>query len=301
MLRRCLLTHIIAIVLTVLACAPVTAGPLEDATVAVGRGDYPTALRLFRPLADQGNSYAQHSLSAMYAKGIGVPQDYAEAIKWLRLAADKGLAIAQNDMGIMYRQGWGVVQDNTEAVSWFRRAADQDFMPAQNNLGDMYAVGLGIPRDYGEAIKWFRRAAEQDSPYAQNILGIAYEHGLFLQQSDADALAWYRRAANKIYDSSHLTLIHGPQYNLAAMYASGRGTSKDNVQAYMWFTLAAKLGDIRSPDTLGVGSFGPLKATALEQRERVAVLMTSAEIAEGEKLARGWSPHPVVFITPQAK
>ena len=301
MLRRCPLTQIVAIILTVLACVPATAGPLEDAAAAARRGDYPTALRLFRPLADQGNSYAQHSLSAMYAKGIGVPQDYAEAIKWLRLAADKGLAIAQNDMGIMYRQGWGVAQDNTEAANWFRRAADQDFMPAQNNLGDMYAVGFGVPRDYGEAVKWFRLAAEQDSPYAQNILGIAYEHGFFLQQSDADALAWYRRAANKIYDSSHLTLMHGPQYNLAAMYASGRGISKDNIQAYMWFTLAAKLGDVKSPDTLGVASFGSSKETALEQRDRVAARMTSAEIAEGEKLARGWSPHPVVFITPQAK
>jgi TPR repeat protein len=301
MLRRCSLTQIVAIVLMILACAPVTAGPLEDAVVAGRRGDYPTALRLFRSLADQGNSYAQHSLSAMYAKGIGVPQDYVEAIKWLRLAADKGLAIAQNDMGIMYRQGWGVAQENTEAVNWFRRAADQDFMPAQNNLGDMYVVGLGIPKDYSEAVKWFRLAAEQDSPYAQNILGIACEHGLSLPQSDADALAWYRRAANKIYDSSHLTLMHSPQYNLAAMYASGRGISKDNVQAYMWFTLAAKLGDVKSPEPLGVALFGSLKETALEQRDRVAALMTSAEIAEGEKLARGWSPHPVVFITPQAK
>jgi uncharacterized protein len=301
MLRRCPLTQIVAIVLTVLACVPATAGPLEDAAVAVGRGDYPTALRLFRSLADQGNSHAQHSLSAMYAKGIGVPQDYAEAIKWLRLAADKGLPIAQNDLGVMYRQGWGVARDSAQAVNWFRRAADLDFMPAQNNLGDIYAVGLGVPRDYGEAVKWFRLAAEQDSPYAQNILGIASEHGFFLQQSDADALTWYRRAANKIYDSSHLTLMHGPQYNLAAMYASGRGTSKDNVQAYMWFTLAAKLGDVKSPDTLGVASFGSSKETALEQRDRVAALMTSAEIAEAEKLARGWSPHPVVFITPQAK
>jgi TPR repeat protein len=301
MRRRCPVTQIVAVILAVLACAPVTAGPLEDAAVAARRGDYPTALRLFRPLADQGNSYAQHSLSAMYAKGVGVPQDYAEAIKWLRLAADKGLAIAQNDMGIMYRQGWGVAQDNTEAANWFRRAADQDFMPAQNNLGDMYAVGFGVPRDYGEAVKWFRLAAEQDSPYAQNILGIAYEHGFFLQQSDADALAWYRRAANKIYGSSRLTLMHSPQYHLAAMYASGRGTSKDNVRVYMWFTLATKLGDVKSPDTLGVVSFGSSKETALEQRDRVAARMTSAEIAEAEKLARGWSPHPVVFITPQAK
>jgi hypothetical protein len=33
----------------------------------------------------------------------------------------------------------------------------------------------------------------------------------------------------------------------------------------------------------------------------VAALMTSAEIAEAEKLAREWAPHPIVFIRPQAE
>jgi TPR repeat protein len=299
MLRQCPAALFAAIVLMVLPCAPAIAGPLEEAMATARRGDYPTALRLFRTLADQGNSYAQHSLGAMYGKGIGVRQDYAESIKWLRLAAEKGLPIAQNDLGIMYRQGWGVARDNAEAANWFRRAADQDFMPAQNNLGDIYVMGPGAP-NYGEAIKWFRLAAEQDSPYAQNIIGIAYEHGLFVKQSDADAFSWYRRAANKVYDSGQLTLMHGPQYDLAAMYASGRGVSKDNVQAYMWFTLAARLGDTGSPESPGGTLFRASKETALEQRDKLAALMTGAEIAEGERLAREWSPRPIVIITPQA-
>jgi TPR repeat protein len=288
-------------VLTVLAGSPVIAGPFDDASAAAGRGDYPTALRMFRALADQDNTYAQYNLGIMYARGLGVTQDFVEAMRWDRLAAEKGLAAAQYDVGTMYRLGWGVARDDAEAVNWFRRAADQDFMVAQINLGDMYAMGYGVQRDYSEALKWYRRAAEQDSAYAQNILGIAYEHGFSVPQSDADALAWYRRAANKVYDSSHLTLMHGPQYNLAAMYAAGRGVSKNNVQAYMWFTLAARLGDVKSPDLPGVAVFGSPKETALEQRDTVAALMTSAEIAEGEQLAREWSPHPIVFITPQAK
>jgi hypothetical protein len=38
--------------------APVVTGPLEDATAADDRGDYATALRLLRELADQGNARA---------------------------------------------------------------------------------------------------------------------------------------------------------------------------------------------------------------------------------------------------
>jgi hypothetical protein len=62
--------------------APVAAGPFEDATAAWGKGDYATALRLIRPLADQGNASAQYYLGSMYYNGHGVPQDYAEAVRW---------------------------------------------------------------------------------------------------------------------------------------------------------------------------------------------------------------------------
>ncbi len=40
------------------------------------RGDYATALRIFRQLADQGYASAQNNLGVMYDKGQGVTQDY---------------------------------------------------------------------------------------------------------------------------------------------------------------------------------------------------------------------------------
>jgi TPR repeat protein len=293
--------QLVVIVLSVFGGAPVVAGPLEDASAAAKLGDYATALPLFRTLANQGNTYAQYSLGIMYARGQGVPQDYAEGVKWIRLAAEKGLVIAQTDLAIMFRRGLGVARDGAEAATWFRRAADQDSVVAQSSLGDMYAMGDGVTQDYAEAFKWYGRAAEQDFSYAQNMLGVAYEHGFFVQQSYADALAWYRRAANNVSDSSRLTLMHGPHYNLAAMYASGHGVPRDNVQAYMWFTLAARFGDVNSPDGRGVALFGASKETALEQRDRIAALMTSKQIAEGERLAREWTPRVILTVRPQAK
>src|SRR5215469_2355607 len=81
------------------------AGPLDDGTAAYRRNDYATALRLVRPLADQGNASAQALLGLMYALGQGVPQDYAAALTWYRKAADQGLASAQSDLGSIYEQG----------------------------------------------------------------------------------------------------------------------------------------------------------------------------------------------------
>jgi hypothetical protein len=294
-------TQLLVIVLTVLVGTPVIADPIDDASAAVGRGDYPTALRMFRTLADRDNSDAQYNLGMMYAKGLGVAPDYGEAARWVRIAAEKGLAAAQNDYANMYRLGRGVAQNEAEAVNWYRRAAEQDFMPAQQNLGHMYALGYGVPQDIGEALKWYRLAAEQDSPYAQNILGIAYEHGISVQQSEADAVAWYRRATNKVYDVSDLRLMHGPQYNLAAMYASGRGIPKDNIQAYMWFTLAMRFGDVKSPDFPAAAMYGTSRETSQERRDAIAKLMTNEQIAEGERLAQEWTPHLLLTIRPQAK
>jgi TPR repeat protein len=44
----------------------VNAGPLEDGVAAYRRSDFATALRLLRPLADQGDAVAQARLGLMY-------------------------------------------------------------------------------------------------------------------------------------------------------------------------------------------------------------------------------------------
>ena len=59
----------------------VRAEPLEDSIAAFRSGDYATALRILRPLAEQGNAAAQFNLGSMYAHGQGVTLDYREAVK----------------------------------------------------------------------------------------------------------------------------------------------------------------------------------------------------------------------------
>ena len=66
------------------------ADPLGEGLAAYKRGDYATAMRLLRPLADQGAVLAQLSLGVMYANGKGAPQDLGQAATWYRKAADQG-------------------------------------------------------------------------------------------------------------------------------------------------------------------------------------------------------------------
>jgi TPR repeat protein len=71
------------------------AGPWEDGMAAYNRGDYLPAIRLFRPLAEQGNAKAQTVLGVMFRKGEGVPKDPVRARMWLSLGSKRGDAGAR--------------------------------------------------------------------------------------------------------------------------------------------------------------------------------------------------------------
>jgi uncharacterized protein len=126
----------LAVVAFVLAggfSAPALAGPFEDGLDAARRADYPTVMRLWRPLADQGDARAQLNLGLMYANGRGVSQDYAAAITWYQKAADQGDAEAQLNLGLMYASGRGVPKDPVSAHMWFSLAAAGGDKAAEGN------------------------------------------------------------------------------------------------------------------------------------------------------------------------
>ena len=137
----------------------VFAGALEDGRAAYNRGDYATALKLFQPLAEQGNSDARNDLAWMYEQGNGVQQDFKEAMKWYRLAAEQGSARGGYSLGVLYYNGRGVPRSLENALKWYRMAAAQGDTKAQYNLGFMYANGEGVPKSLSRGYMWWRLAS----------------------------------------------------------------------------------------------------------------------------------------------
>ena len=144
---------------TLILCAslalPAQAG-LDEGLAAYNRGDYATALKELRPMAEAGNAAAQHKLGVMYRDGQGVPQDYKEAVKWFRLAAEQGHANAQNSLGVMYANGLGVPKDRVLAYALYNLSAAGD--PSSNNkaTGNRDAIVKEMtPREIeaGQALK----------------------------------------------------------------------------------------------------------------------------------------------------
>jgi TPR repeat protein len=82
----------------ILGIAGAIAGPWEDGMVSSNRGDYAPAIRLFRPLAEQGNAKAQSALGVMYRRGQGVARNSVRAFLWFSRAAARGDARAKVEL-----------------------------------------------------------------------------------------------------------------------------------------------------------------------------------------------------------
>jgi TPR repeat protein len=84
------LRFITALVLSIIYLVAPAWADFQAGMEADDSGDYATALREWRPLAEQGDSTAQAALGLLYEKGRGVPQDYVRAHMWYNLAAANG-------------------------------------------------------------------------------------------------------------------------------------------------------------------------------------------------------------------
>ena len=117
------ITFVLATLLSLMAFTPVAAQDYQRGMDAYNAGDYATALKEFRPLAEQGNADAQYHFGQMYEGGLGVNRDLSEAAKWHRVAAEQGHVKAQYTLGIMYFLGQGTLLDNSLAYMWWNLAA----------------------------------------------------------------------------------------------------------------------------------------------------------------------------------
>ncbi len=59
----------------------------NEASAAFQRGDYKSAARVYRQLANRGEGYAQFVLAMMYWQGQGVLEDFVRAHMWLNLSS----------------------------------------------------------------------------------------------------------------------------------------------------------------------------------------------------------------------
>ncbi len=91
--------------------------------VAYDRAGYSEALRIWMPLAEQGDPNAQNKVGEIYERGLGTRPDYTLASVWYRRAAEQGYERAQINLGFLLEKGLGTRKDQAEALAWYRKAS----------------------------------------------------------------------------------------------------------------------------------------------------------------------------------
>ena len=123
-LTRCRVLASAALLVNLLAAGSAVAD-FATATSAYDGGDYATAFREWRALAEEGDIASQIALAGLYRGGMGGEIDLARAAFWYTQAAEAGDAVAQLNLAEMYEHGWGVRRDKVWAYVWYHRAATQ--------------------------------------------------------------------------------------------------------------------------------------------------------------------------------
>ena len=165
------------------------------------------------------------------------------------------------------------------SIEEVRLSAEQGNAGAQIDLGHMYILGRGVEKDYAEAVRWFRLAADQGDAEAQHLLSQMYSRGAGgVPQDFTEAACWHQLAAEQGFSPAQLELGH--------RFFVGDGVHKDYVKAYAWIKLALSEGPMLATTE------GP-NGEGFDWSENIitmlAEVMTPAQIAEAEYLARQWN------------
>ena len=145
--------------------------------------------------------------------------------------------------------------------------------PAQSLTDANAAVNRG---DFATALRIIQPLADQGNAKAQTLLGLMYAEGSGVAQSYAEAMRWYRRAADQG--------DYNAQMFIGFLYRDGNGVPQDYVQSYLWLNLAAQ----SNAPAEEPGHYTPAQIAAMG-RDDVARLMSPAQLAKAQNLAKDWN------------
>ena len=122
---------------------------------AYNQQDYPTALELFKSLAQDGNHIAQAMTGIMYASGQGTSANPEEAVKWYAASAHGGNTVGQSMLALAYYTGQGVPKSASAALYWTeKRIAQGDDSEEAKLSAELYRIEAELEKEEEKYKKW---------------------------------------------------------------------------------------------------------------------------------------------------
>jgi hypothetical protein len=158
--------YLVATVLAALLSAPLSAQSVKAGIEAWQRADYPSAVAIWRPLAERGDADAQFNLGQAYRLGRGVPINLSAAKTWLERAAASGHVDAETTLGLLLFQNG----EQLQGLKWLKQAAEQGEPRALLVYGTALYNGDGLTQDRVLGYAYVSRAAAQGLGPAKETL-----------------------------------------------------------------------------------------------------------------------------------
>lgn len=285
-----------AIVATLLAVLTVGSAGAGAVTGSIAAGHVqPAAMNVaqLQACVEAGRAACEAEMGRRYFTGQGMPQDVAASFVWYQKAADKGVVSAMMMVAQAYDDGRGVTKNEAEAFAWYQKAAAGGDAASMAALGRYYEIGGPVAADKAQAMAWYgkaadkgergamadlarlyeadgdmgkaldlgKRAAKAGSVWSAYTVGEIYYHGRSGLKADAAASEpWYEMAA--------YWNLPQAQYQLARMYYNGDGVKNDDIEAYVWMSIAADRGEVNARDDMA----SLLPQITPEQKAKVAAI-----------------------------
>jgi uncharacterized protein len=183
--------YLVAAALLAVMAAPLPAQSVKAGIEAWQRADYASAVAIWRPLAEGGDTDAQFNLGQAYRLGRGVPINLAAAKTWFERAAASGHLDAQTTLGLLLFQNG----EQAEGLKWLRRAAEQGEPRALLVYGTAVYNGDGIVQDRVLGYAYVTRAAAAGLGAAKETLAQLDQLMPAADRQKAMALAQTKKAS----------------------------------------------------------------------------------------------------------
>lgn len=185
----------------------VCAADMESVNTLIKNGEFQAAIKEMRPLAENGNVYAQCELT--YQLSIFGNDNHIEEARWAKAAYDSGKAnqFCQSRWAELLLLGLGGVKaEPITAARIFEKGASQGLAVSQYYLGSLYLEGNGVLKNEPKGVELIKMAANQDNYPAINRLAEMYQFGFSnvpsIKQDNQLAAKWRLKAVAIIPDSA---------------------------------------------------------------------------------------------------
>ena len=205
--------------------------------------------------AEKGDSDCMYEYAMMYKNGEGTPEDPAKAFYWMQKVPKGYNHKARYELAKMLYEGKGCTRD-------LKTASDEMGHIAQFKYSYKDSKELSKKYFFAYQQELAESGDEEEKTRAWYELGRCYEEGEGTEQDYAKAANYYKKISKALFSDPDIPFaIMTPEYyafltkdrklgcekqaqmRLANLYYEGKGVEQDDLKAFYFYEIAARLGD----------------------------------------------------------